>query len=77
MKPYLVVTNEAYTDPTGFLSHPDGERGGEGWVEFKNAKEVVLGTYMADSDEQAIDMAAIEWEVSKEVLAFYPLSKIY
>ncbi|MGG1071286.1 hypothetical protein ABE178_15800 [Priestia megaterium] len=77
MREYLIVTNEAYTDPTGFLGHPDGERDGEGWVELKNSKEVVLGTYPADSDEQAIEEAAAEWKVSKEVLSFYPLAKVY
>ncbi|PFK99886.1 hypothetical protein COJ01_17645 [Priestia megaterium] len=77
MREYLIVTNEAYTDPTGFLGNPDGERDGEGWVELKNPKEVVLGTYMADSDEKAIKDAAAEWKVSKEVLSFYPLAKVY
>lgn len=76
MNPYLVVTLSEYTDPTGVLTHPEGEAGNEGWIEFKNSKEVVLGLYHACEDEEAIKTASTEWALSPKVLAAYQLAKI-
>lgn len=76
MKPFLVATLAEHTDPTGVLTHPDGEPGGEGWVEFKDSKEAVLGLYYANEQEEAIEAATIEWELSKEVLTAYQLAKL-
>lgn len=76
MKPYLVVTKECYTDPTSVLTHPDGEFGGEGWMEFKKPKEAVLGIFHASEYEEAIEAAATLWEVSPKVLTSYVLAKL-
>lgn len=76
MIPFLVVTIASYTDPTGVLTHPNGEPGGKDWIEFKNSKEVVIGLYYAEEDHEAIEAASIEWELSTEVLAAYQLAKL-
>ncbi|MES9681684.1 hypothetical protein ABWK22_01965 [Gottfriedia acidiceleris] len=74
MFPFLVATLAEYTDPTGVMIHPDGEPGGEGWTEFKDSKEVVLGTYMAKDEQEAIEAASIEHELSTDVLTVYQLA---
>ncbi|MEK1828856.1 hypothetical protein AAAC51_06840 [Priestia megaterium] len=75
-KPFLIVTKASYTDPTGVASHPDVEPGEEGWIEFKNPQESVLGIYYAEKELEAVEAAAAYYEVDPEVLTSYQLAKI-
>lgn len=72
-KKFLVVVQADYVDGVAILERPDGEFGGEGYVELKDSKEVVLGSYNAPSKEDAIEFAATSWEVSSEVLDAYEI----
>lgn len=72
--PFLIVTQEDYTDPTGILAHSEAEFGGEGHIEFNDSRSVVIGTYYAETEEEAIAQAAEEWEVSTEVFTSYRLA---
>lgn len=71
---YLVAVLAPYVDGCAIISNPLGEFGGEGYIEFKDTKQLVLGRWHANDQEEAISLAADQNDVSTEILTAYQLS---
>ena len=65
---YMVFIQADYCDGQAYINTPDGEFGGDGYVELSSTYPMCIGTYRGESPEQAIGYAASDMEASEEIL---------
>lgn len=75
MNSFLVMVNEEYCDGQAIITHPDGQFGGEHYVELRRTYPICIGTYRSESAIEAIDEAAREFEYDKNILSAIQVTK--
>lgn len=75
LKAYLVMINEEYCDGQAIITHPNGEFGGEHYVELSNTYPICIGTYRSESRAEAIRQAAKDFECHETILTAQRLPK--
>ena len=71
---YIVMVEAQYVDGCAIVDNPAGEFGGDGYVELKESKDLVLETLLAKSGEDAIEFVANQYDVSAEILVAHKLA---
>ena len=67
MNSYIVMVKEDYCDGQAIVIHPDGEMGGEHYVELYRTCPICIGTYRSESAEQAIKEAAQDFQADEGI----------
>ena len=65
---YLILIHPDYCDGQAIVNRLNGEMGGEHYVELHRTYPLCIGTYRGESDTEAIETAAREFDCDSQIL---------
>lgn len=72
MKPYLIVIASEFVRDAQLATVPEADHESDDWTDATG--QLVLGTYSAETEAQAIENASLEHHLSGDTLMAYPLA---
>lgn len=72
---YMVFIDASYCDGQAYINKPDGEFGGDGYVELSSTYPICVGTYRGKSEDEAIRIAASQMQSNEEIFYAVQIQK--